>query len=256
MGKKILELRQQHAIIVLLTIPGSQIPKDTHLKNRWFHQQLRKPIGTGLTVQNPCVLLVSGKIYKKYENKKQVLACYLISSLPIGVGPRSCWAMIESIIPASSFCELWRVPLSFWSDLRAARWASPATSSFPVNRSIIDLDTVEPRFTYTSVYVLSLYVLFFFYVLLKIRTRIWYTYIVLRTRVQYTYFDYVKQSTYIKFEYVKWSTYSKFEYLKWSTYIEFEYVFRVLFSFQFCNFSLPFLLSKECWWVAVNMLKL
>ncbi len=69
-----------------------------------------------------------------------------------------------------------------------------------------------------------------------------FTYSVLRTQIWYMYFQYIKQSTHIEFEYVKQST-----------YIKFEYVLRVILSFQF-NLQLfwPFVLSKACWWVAVN----
>ncbi len=107
-----------------------------------------------------------------------------------------------------------------------------------------DYGTIKPQFTYSSLYVLSIYVLLFFYILLYIRTQIWFTYFVLRTQVWYTYIEYVKQSTYIEFEYVKWST-----------HIDFEYILRVILSFQFCKFF-DFVLSKTCWWwMADNMLK-
>jgi hypothetical protein len=107
--------------------------------------------------------------------------------------------------------------------------------------------TVKPQPTYSSIYVLLIYVLYFFNVLLYIRTQIWFTYFVLHTWIRFTYFvlhtwiqytcfQYVKQSTYIELEYVKWSTYIKFACVKRSTYIKFEYVLRVILSLQFCKF--------------------
>jgi hypothetical protein len=111
---------------------------------------------------------------------------------------------------------------------------------------------VKPWFTYSSIYVLSIYVLF-----IKTYYSIYVLKFDLRTWIQYTYFEYIKQSTYFKFEYVKQSKYIEFGYVKLSTYIEFEYVLRVIHSFQFCKFFLLFVLSKACWWwVAVNMQKL
>ncbi len=52
----------------------------------------------------------------------------------------------------------------------------------------IKYSTVEPSFTYSSIYILLIYVLFVLNALLSIRTQIWYTYFTKRTQIQYTYY--------------------------------------------------------------------
>jgi hypothetical protein len=53
---------------------------------------------------------------------------------------------------------------------------------FYIQSAYTDLSTVKPRFTYSSLYVLLIYVLFF-NVLLNVRTPIRFTYFVVRTRI-------------------------------------------------------------------------
>jgi hypothetical protein len=71
---------------------------------------------------------------------------------------------------------------------------------------------VEPQFTYTSIYVLLLYVHFLKCITLNMYSNL--IHVLHSTQIWYTYFKYMKQSTYIRF----------------------EYVFRVILSFQFCKF--------------------
>jgi hypothetical protein len=99
------------------------------------------------------------------------------------------------------------------------------------------INTVKPRFTYSSIYILStIYVLFLFNVLLYIRTQIRFTYFILHTQIRYTYFVLRTRIQYTNFKYLKQSTDIEFEYVKQSTYIKFEYVLRIIVSFQFCKF--------------------